>query len=97
MRRTNGILGVAFAVGAATVLSGGVAGAEDDERAATPEEEGSIRASLEAQGYGGVQDIEVDDGRFELDAISPAGQPVDLELDLATLEILRETGDEEED
>ncbi len=93
----NGILGLAFAVGAATLLSGGVALAEADERAATPEEQESVRASLEAQGYSGVDDIEVDDGRFELDAISPAGQPVDLELDLATLEILREAGEDEED
>jgi hypothetical protein len=95
--RRNEIRGLALVVGAASLLSGGVALAEDDERAATPEEEESVRTALEAQGYSGVDDIEVDDGRFELDAISPAGQAVDLELDLATLEILRETGEEEED
>jgi hypothetical protein len=95
--RRKGTLGLALAVGAATLLSGGVALAEDDDRAATPEELERVRASLEAQGYAGVDDVEVDDGRFELDAISPAGQPVDLELDLATLEILREAGEEEED
>jgi hypothetical protein len=95
--RTTRILGLSLALGIATLLSGEAAFAEEDERAATPEEEASILGALEAQGYSGVDDIEVDDGRFELDAISPSGQAVDLELDLVSFEILKETVEEEED
>jgi hypothetical protein len=65
----------------------------DDDRNATPEEEQRVRASLEAKGYRDVRDIEIDDGRFEADAIDPATQSVDLELDMQTLEILHEKRD----
>jgi hypothetical protein len=65
----------------------------DDDRAATVEEEKMVRVELESKGYRDVRDIEVDDGRFEVDAISPAMQSVDLELDMQTLEILHEKHD----
>jgi hypothetical protein len=65
----------------------------DDDRAVTPEELARVSAALEAQGYSDVHDLEVDDGRFELEARNPAGEFVDLELDLETLEILHEDRD----
>jgi hypothetical protein len=49
-----------------------------------------VRAALEAKGYSDVHDLEVDDGRFEVDARNPQGKAVDLELDLKSLEILHE-------
>jgi uncharacterized membrane protein YkoI len=67
--------------------------AQDDDRPATQEEIEKIRQTLEAKGYTNVHDIEVDDGRFEVDARHPDGHEVDLELDLQTLEILYEKRD----
>jgi hypothetical protein len=63
------------------------------DRAATPDEIRRIGESLAAKGYTDVHDIEVDDGRFEVDARDAAGQSVDLELDLATFEVLYEDRD----
>jgi hypothetical protein len=81
---------------AAPVLAAALLGAAapaafaDDDRAATEDEVTRIRQSLEGKGYRDVRDIEVDDGRFEVDAVNGEGQDVDLELDLQTLEILHE-------
>lgn len=80
-------LALPFALAAAPALAG------DDDRTATSEELGRVRAALEAKGYSDVHDLEVDDGRFEVDARNPAGESVDLELDLTTLEILYEDRD----
>lgn len=67
--------------------------AGDDDRAGSAEELERVRAALEAKGYSDVHDLEVDDGRFEVDARNPQGKAVDLELDLKTLEILHEDVD----
>jgi len=91
--RTNRILTLALTLGLGSLAVATTAGADDGDRAATAEELQRITASLEQKGYRDVHDVEVDDGRFEVDAISPAGQSVDLELDLATLEILHEKRD----
>lgn len=64
-----------------------------DERPVTPEESRRITETLSAEGYTEIHDIEVDDGRFEVDARHPDGHEVDLELDLETLEILFEDRD----
>lgn len=64
-----------------------------DDRAATPDETRRITELLTTKGYTEIHDIEVDDGRFEVDARHPDGQAVDLELDLETLEILHEDRD----
>lgn len=80
-------LALPFAFAAAPALAG------DDDRTATTEELGRVRAALEAKGYSDVHDLEVDDGRFEVDARNPAGESVDLELDLTSLEILYEGRD----
>jgi hypothetical protein len=82
---------VVFAVGGLTA-SPALDQAVDD-RAATPEETIRITEVLTAKGYSHVHDIEVDDGRFEVDARHPDGHEVDLELDLETLEILFEDRD----
>lgn len=81
----------AFAV--ALLGLGAPAAFADDDRDATPEEVERIEQSLEAKGYRYVRDIEVDDGRFEVDAVHPDGHPVDLELDMQTLEIVHEKRD----
>lgn len=65
----------------------------DDDRNATPEEIARVTQALEARGYRDIRDIEVDDGRFEVDAIHPDVYAVDLELDMQTLEILHEKRD----
>jgi hypothetical protein len=67
--------------------------AGEDDRMASAEEIARVRAALEAKGYTEVHDVEVDDGRYEADALNPAGQRVDLELDLESLEILDEDPD----
>ena len=47
-----------------------------------------VRATLEAQGYTRVNDIEFDDGMWEADARSADGKRVDLRLDPDTGEII---------
>lgn len=80
-------LALPFALAAAPALAG------DGDRAGSAEELERVRAALEAKGYSDVHDLEVDDGRFEVDARNPQGKAVDLELDLKTLEILHEDVD----
>jgi len=88
-RARSGWLGAPLAL---ALLAAGPALADED-RAGTAEELARVQAALEAKGYSDVHDLEVDDGRFEVDARSPAGESVDLELDLETLEILHEDRD----
>lgn len=76
-------VGVALAPGAALA---------DDERV-TDEQFAKVKAALEAKGYTDVRDVEIDDGRFEADAIHRNGYAVDLELDMSTLEIVHEKRD----
>lgn len=64
----------------------------DDDRV-TDEQFAKVKAALEAKGYKDVRDVEIDDGRFEVDAIHPDLYAVDLELDMTTLEILHEKRD----
>ena len=80
-------LAATLALGAAPALAG------DDDRDATPEELVRVRSALEAKGYRDVHDLEVDDGRFEVDAVNSRGEKVDLEIDLTTLEVLHEDRD----
>ncbi|MEB2346835.1 MAG: PepSY domain-containing protein [Deltaproteobacteria bacterium] len=67
--------------------------ADDDDQPIAPDEIQRIEDALAGKGYTDVHDIEVDDGRYEVDARNAEGQPVDLELDLKTLEILHEKRD----
>jgi hypothetical protein len=66
----------------------------DSDRPGTAEELARVRSALEAKGYTDVHDLEVDDGRFEVDAVNRDGRRVDLELDLKTLEVLFEDFDD---
>lgn len=81
----------------AAVLTAPLALAADppsrEDRAATAEERTRVTEALEKRGYKNVHEIEVDDGRFEADATSPAGHEVDLELDMKSLEIVHERRD----
>jgi hypothetical protein len=63
------------------------------DRNGTEQELARARAALEAKGYRDVHDLEVDDGRFEVDAVNAQGERVDLELDLETFEVLYEDRD----
>ena len=71
---------------------GAPAAVADDERV-TDDQFAKVKAALEAKGYRDVRDVEIDDGRFEADAIHPDGHAVDLELDMTTLEIVHEKRD----
>jgi Peptidase propeptide and YPEB domain len=74
------------------VLASAPAVAEND-RKGSDEELARVSKALEAKGYSEVRDLEVDDGRFEVDARNPQNEPVDLELDMKTLEVLHEDRD----
>ena len=52
-----------------------------------------IVKKVESEGYTNVHDVEFDDGRWELEATSPAGKPVDLAVDASTGKIVHEEND----
>ena len=47
--------------------------APPEDRPATNKERARVTEALEKRGYKNVHDVEVDDGRFEVDATSPDG------------------------
>lgn len=67
--------------------------ADDDDQPIAPDEIQRVKQSLEGKGYADVHDLEVDDGRYEVDARNAEGHSVDLELDMKSLEILHEKRD----
>ena len=79
---------------AAAVAGMGVTAAQAQSPAAqatlSPAE---IVKKVEAAGYTNVHDLEFDDGRWEVEATSPAGVAVDLEVDAASGKILHEDRD----
>jgi hypothetical protein len=75
---------VAFPFAVSPALAG------EGDRDGTAEELARVRAALEEKGYTDVHDLELDDGRFEVDARNPAGESVDLELEVDTLQIVEE-------
>ena len=85
-RRRAATLGVplAFALLGAPALWAG-----KEDRPATSEEVARLRKALEARGYTDLSELEVD-CRLEVDAKNKAGEPVALEVDLETMEILEE-------
>jgi hypothetical protein len=84
---------MAIGLGLAAALGTAVAFADENDRGATESEKEQIRTRLEGLGYREVRDIEVDDGLFEADAISPEGRAVDLQLEIGTLEIVGQSRD----
>jgi hypothetical protein len=77
-------------LGGALVLAAAPALAAD----ASPQAAASITQRLTASGYTNVHDVEWDDGVWEADATSPAGQEVDLTLSPDDGRILSETLDD---
>jgi hypothetical protein len=67
--------------------------APPEDRPVTDKERARVTEALEKRGYKNVHDMEVDNGRFEADATSPAGDEVELELDMKSLKIIREHRD----
>lgn len=64
--------------------------AADDDRPPTPEERTAIEAKLRAEGFVRWDDIELDNGLWEVDdAISSDGREFDLKLNPETLEIVQ--------
>jgi hypothetical protein len=64
----------------------------DDE--AGPEDRARIAEALRAAGYDSFEEVEFDDGVWELDdAVGSDGREYDLELDPDTLEIIRKEAD----
>lgn len=65
-----------------------------DPRAAPALTAADIAQLLQAQGFSNVHDIELDDGRYEAEAVNPAGRKVDLKLDPRDGRILSEQLDD---
>ncbi len=86
--RTLGLFAAAMGLAATPVLAADVTDAAKAEM--SPAE---IVRAVEAAGYTNVRDIEFDDGRWEMEATSPAGAPVDLEVDAKTGKVLHEEAD----
>ncbi|MGQ4273855.1 PepSY domain-containing protein [Terrihabitans sp. B22-R8] len=55
---------------------------------------GEISSRLEAAGYTRITDIESDDGLYEVDATSPEGHRVDLDVDPRTGAVVRSERDD---
>jgi hypothetical protein len=53
--------------------------------------------NLESAGYTDVHDLERDDGIYEAEATNASGQRVDLDIDPATGNVLREEPDNDDD
>ncbi|MCA3575121.1 MAG: PepSY domain-containing protein [Aestuariivirga sp.] len=77
---------VAFTL-AATLLS---APAFAYERDATRAERDRVVQHLTKEGYTRIADVDVVNGRFEVDARSRSGADVDLILNMKTLNVIRE-------
>ena len=75
----------AFSVALALALGAGQVSAADDAMTSP-----QVRASLEAQGYTNVNDVEFEDGVWKADARSADGQRVELRIDPATGKVFPE-------
>jgi len=84
----HGFTGRALAASAAALFLASPSLAGNDDRDASADEVALVEAALARHGYSDVHDVEIDDGRFEADALSPEGEPVEIELDLETLEVV---------
>ncbi len=72
----------------AVMVAAGPAFASD--RDATASERDRVVKHLTSKGYTQISDVDVDHGRFEVDAISPSGADVDVILNMTTLKVVRE-------
>jgi hypothetical protein len=81
---------------AAITLAFGLVAASDAfaDRAPTPEERSRIESVLRAEGFQRWDDIELDDGVWEVDdAVGPDGREYDLKLDPNTFAIIERKPD----
>lgn len=60
------------------------------ERDATRAETKHVTQQLHALGYTAIEDVDVQGGRFIVDAVNPRGREVDVILDRRSLRIMRE-------
>lgn len=63
---------------------------DDNERDATRAEREKVVKHLTKEGYSRISDVDVVNGRFEVDARSRSGADVDLILNMKTLNVIRE-------
>lgn len=88
MRKT--MMGLSFAVGVGLVASPALA-----DRPPTAKERAAIEQKLRAQGFVSWEEIEFDDGKWEVDdARTRAGVEYDLKLDPRTLKIVKRDRDD---
>lgn len=79
MPRSHAALATALAF---ALLPASGALAQEEDREPTPEETTQIEAALEADGFTSWEEIELDDGVWEVDdAVAADGQKFDLTLD----------------
>jgi hypothetical protein len=65
------------------------------DRAPTPEERGNIEQKLRSLGFQSWKEIELDDGKWEVDdARHSDGRQYDLKLDPATLNVIKQERDD---
>jgi hypothetical protein len=81
MRSAIGVLAMSLTILAAPALA--------SERDATQSERQAVVKHLSKLGYKQISDVDVVNGRFEVDARSKAGTDVDLVLDMKTLNVIR--------
>jgi hypothetical protein len=98
MNRTNrSIVRPALtALAAAIVLSAGIATATQPAPSAAATaavQPPQVVERLQQKGYSDVHDVEWDDGAWEADATSPAGEQVDLRISPETGDVLSEEAD----
>jgi hypothetical protein len=87
----NGFTKVMGIAAAAAVMTGGpFAIASAAQGQLSPSE---VVQKIEGAGYTKVHDVEFDDGRWEVEATSPAGVPVDLTIDATSGQIVHEEND----
>ncbi|TNC74934.1 PepSY domain-containing protein [Rubellimicrobium roseum] len=79
---------------AALILLPAAALAQEDDRDPTDEERARIEAALQAEGFTAWDDIELDDGLWEVeDAVAADGQDYDLRLDDSLAIVARDPDD----
>ena len=80
------VLGLAVSAPALVVQAQNATSAELDAK--------QIIAKLEAAGYTRIQDVEKDDGIWEVEATNSAGERVELDVDPVSGNVLREEPDD---
>jgi DNA-binding transcriptional ArsR family regulator len=76
-----------LAISAAVIASSIVYASARD---ASPAEASRVERHLRALGYTAIVDVDVQGGRFVVDAVNPHGRNVDVILDRRTLNVIRE-------